>query len=198
MTLNGPTTGTLNGSPIVSGDGVDDIGRASAPAQIPQSKRFSVAVSVASASKRDNRFLFGADNGTVEFQVGDADFFDGSLGEPLFQLTDANGNAITVEPATDIFTQTPKLLIITKDGDAAQDVQMYIQDMETPVSRTTVDDTGFSSADYSQPFDMGFFGRIERGGAAKQLETTVGRFEFYSDALDEQERKNVKNRANII
>jgi hypothetical protein len=70
--------------------------------------------------------------------------------------------------------------------------------METPVSRTTVDDRGFSSTDYSQPLDMGFFGRISNGSPDRLMELTVGRFEFYSDALDEQERQNVKKRAKII
>jgi hypothetical protein len=198
MTTSGVTTGTVNGSPVGIGDGVDDQGLASGPETLPATGDLSVAVTVADGSQsstgnitrvsRNNRGRFGL-----------VAFGSSSPQGLRFILSDKRGNGINVETSTGHIDGSPQLLLVTKSGDDAADIDLFVDDMETAKSQTVNVNGGFTTADYLPSIDMGFFCRNTGfTGTTGFLDFKAGRFQFFDAALTEQERKSVKNRAKIL
>jgi hypothetical protein len=198
MTVSGLTAGAQGGTDTVVSDGVDDFGLSDGPQDIAQTTQFTIAFAFQSSDLTDNTAFLAVDDGSNgRMFCFDFDNQDGSLGELAF-FVEASGNRLTVETTGVIVDGSAHLVVIRKLKDSGSNpVEIYVDDMSTPVPTVKQADQGFSSSDYAPTIDMGFFCR-NKGTQSFHKAFSAGRFEFYSDALSAQQRKNLKARADLV
>jgi hypothetical protein len=198
--LNGPQNAVLDGSESVKSgksDGVDDFGITSTnspsnPSDLPENESFGVAFTFQSQDKTNKSAWFGCESQTsdVFFRVIDVDALDGSNGELLFNLNDGT-DSLNVETTDSFADGQVHLVCINKKSNNPSDVNIYVDDMTTPVS---VNASGqFDNTSYSLNRDMTFFAN-NRTSVDQFKSFFAGLFEFNEDIYDSVDRQNLKTR----
>jgi hypothetical protein len=196
MSINGVSASTLNGDRAASSDGVDDLGLADGPQVVAENPQFALSFVYRGTDSQDfTDWLFSEDSQSL-LGLNDTDAFDNSTGELLFDMRDSNGNRISVESSPAITDGNIHLIVINCDStQGASGVDVYIDDMDSPVSDTHINDSGFKASQYSNSVPMGFFCRNVGGSkkAFKSYETSF--IEFNGGLYSQQDRLNLKQRA---
>jgi hypothetical protein len=200
MTISGASVGTINGAKAASSDGVDDVGRADGPQDLPKQSTFGVAFTISDSPAGSLESLTGCvgANSDSVFSISDADKADGSSGEVRLFLRDGANRVLNVEasdPADRVFDNDTHFVVINKSGSS---VNFYIDDMIQAAPDIVHKSTGFSPASYSISTDMGFFGLNSSNSTHtfiehKTVKTTF--IEFNEDTYSEQERLDAVKRA---
>jgi len=189
-----------NGEGSVFGDGTDDYGLANGPEQLPQSESFGVAFTFQTdGGLQSSKSYFGAleDVGTTE-----ADHFWFATGifgptgdvEVLLQSENANRQSLYVYTDNAFNDGIPKACVINKSGNSAADIDIYITDMSTPVSKSVARDEGFTPGNYDNPADVGFFSRNILGAIDQNISAHMGIIEFNGEPYSQAERDNFVSR----
>jgi hypothetical protein len=191
MSINGVSASTLNGDRTASSDGVDDFGLADGPQDLPENETFGIAL-VVQGTDRSNTSFFEIS----EFGVIDANAFDSSNGEILFQVDDSNNNFLSVESDEVVLDSQLHLIVINKLSNSGNDaVNMYIDSMASPSSSTVQRDQGFDNENYNATDSMGFFSRNDSGSASKHKALDLPFIEFNERPYSKQDRLGLKQRA---
>jgi hypothetical protein len=198
MSTSGLSTGTVNGSPVAVGDGVDDEGLASGPETLPTTGNLSIAVTVSGGSQSSPGNIVRADtDASARFGMFTVD--SSSPQRLSFIVQDKNLDTTQVETSTGQIDGSAQLLLVTKSGDNPADIDLFVDDMETPKPQNIIKNGGYQNAEYVPGVDMGFFCRnTDFTGTTDFLDFQAGRFQFFDSALSETERKNVKARTLIV
>jgi hypothetical protein len=198
MSVSGLSQKTRNGEEVVSSDGVDDIGKADGPQDIPRSETYAVALTMNSNDTTDRRSVFGVTDGNDFFRLGDSDFFDDTTGELVLALRDGNNNQLVLETQSKFLDGGSHLIVWNKRGNKPQDVKLYVDSMTTPVTLATREDQGFDNTTYAPTDSLGFFAENFNQTDSRFKAVDIGFVEFYSKPLSEKERIGAKRRAQII
>jgi hypothetical protein len=194
MSINGVSASTLNGSRTASSDGVDDVGLADGPQDLPENETFGVAMVVAGTDKTDGSVFSGVISSNVVFNLNDTDFDDSSNGEPFLGLEDATNRQLFIESTVDVMDSTAHLFVINKLANSGTGaVEIFVDDMSADTA-TVVRDQGFSHTDYSASKDMVFFAaNIESVDNHKAFDTPF--IEFNEEPYSQQDRLDLLRRA---
>jgi hypothetical protein len=200
LNVNGVDKETLSSisTPAGGSDGVDDfaLSQTAAPANIPQTSKFSVALLFKSSDKSLSRWLGVVESGGIFFEIIDDDFFDGSNGEIGIKIRDNNSNLINVESDVSVVDSQPHLVVFNVDTtQGASGVDIYVDDMQTgdDVSTTINKDTGFDNSNYSASSELAVFARNENGTVDSHKDVTFGLVEFNRGLYTESERLDLKS-----
>jgi hypothetical protein len=198
MSTTGVTTGTVNGSPVAVGDGVDDTGVADGPEDLPKTGDYTIAVTVSGGTQSSpgnitrvdsarGRFGILTQRSTSPQQVGTI-------------VAGKNNEILQTRTTAGQLDGSPHLIVVTKSGDNAQDFSIFVDDMVSPKPQTIVKNQNYQTSNYvGQTIQMGFFCRnTDFTNTDGLLDFQAGRFQFFDAALSEQERKNVKARSQIV
>jgi hypothetical protein len=191
MSITGLAQSTFpDGDTSVFGDGVDDHGLAPAPNvfnQLTFGFAFTVNVQTASSSKA----YLSADDGTTSYQITTD---TGSQVRPFLQ--DDNGNRLSVVSPS-LTTNITHAVIINKSDDTPSGIDIYVDDMSTPVSTTTRDNSGYDSANASNSsVDMGFYARNLGGGSVDlNIDAEMGTIEFANSPYNQSQRDGFVSRS---
>jgi len=197
MSVSGLSASTFgSGDDSVTSDGTDDVGTANGPEDLPSNQSFGLAFTFSSTDETDNTLWLGCrdSSGTPAFQIGDFDADDNSNGELYATFVDDNGNSLKVETNSSYTDGNVHLVVINKSGNNAADIDIYVDDMSTPVATTTRDDKAFDHSNYNIAADMEFHARNDDGTTDNHKALDSGLFEFNSDTYSQSERNNLKNR----
>jgi hypothetical protein len=200
MTINGLSVGTLNSSRSASSDGVDDVGLADNPQNLPQNETFGVSMVVQSSDNSSpTPKIIGTEDGSV-FSLANDDFFDNSTGELLFNLVDDTGNDMRVETATSatkVFDGDVHLVCINKTGNDPSngDISFYVDDMSSETNQTVHRDNSFSHTSFSSTSNMGFFADNRSSNVESFVDLDMSFIEFNSDPYSKQDRLELTQRA---
>jgi hypothetical protein len=195
MSITGVSASTLNGDRSASADGVDDVGLADGPQDLPENETFGVAMVFNDSSKANSSSFFSVnDNGAV-FEVLDSNFRDSSLGELFVTLLDNNGNIISVETTKQFINGQTNIMVLEKLNNTASGISIYINDMSSPVSTVNHVSQNFDHNNYSVNLDMGFFARSANSGVDRFNETDISFIEFNEQPYSQQDRLELKQRA---
>jgi hypothetical protein len=200
MSINGVSASTLNGDRSASSDGVDDVGFADGPQDLPENETFGVALVINSSDQTDATAVIDSkDPSDDQFSIADNDFFDGSTGELIFRLRES-GNPLVVETDSVVYDGDTHLICINKNGDDATQINIYVDDMTTATSVSVQNNFDFNSANYVNSAEMGFFANNNLASGAieghKDLDATF--FEFNSQPYSQQVRLDLKQRVSAI
>lgn len=197
MSMTGdPQSVALGGGDGVEGDGTDDTG--SAPTQdLPTNETWGVAFTFSLASISSLSAFWGvSDGGAGSNRFTLFSGSTGTAGDIELDLRDANDINGMIRKRTDntYDDATPRAVVINKSGNSATDVDFYVSDMTTPTATTTVDDSGFSHADYSQATELQYLARNPGSGASEFTPVTFGIIEFNSEPYTQSERESFVER----
>lgn len=192
MSVNGMSASTFdNGEDSVSGDGSDDYGLADGPQNILQNKSCGVAFTFARTSTGGS--YFGSDIASASgprfwvYDPQDAGGFD-------VHFADDNENNISVVTDGSFNDGNIHAVVINKTGNSASDIEIYVDDMSSPVPISTNSDQSFDHNSYSNSDDCAFFANNEAGTIEKYMEMEAGIFEFNTDAYSQSERDGFVDR----
>jgi len=198
MTVSGLTSSTFAGGlSSVASDGVDDFGTADGPQDLPQNETFGLGFTLQGTDKTDGSDWMFLKDGNNRFNISDSDFFDGSVGEILFQVSDSNNNRLRVETNTDVMDGSAHTIIINKNGNDASDIDIYIDDMTTPVTTNIRNNMAFNHTNYSPTLELGFFARNGDGTITNHKSFDTNIWEFNSAPYNLTQRSDFKTRAGI-
>jgi len=198
MSVSGLNSSTFNnGDPSVFSPGSGQFGLANGPQNLPEKQTFGVGFTVEGTDNTGPTRWFGSRDSGGQFVVNDSDFFDGSNGELLVQFTDANNNNLTVETNQQIMDGVRHTVIINKNGNSANDIDIYFDDMTTPVSFVIRANDAFDHTNYLNNQDMAFFAlnNIGNNTGFKSYDTNV--FEFNEQPYTQSERGTFKSEFGI-
>jgi hypothetical protein len=198
MSVSGLSQKTRNGEEIVNSDGIDDIGKADGPQDIPRSETYAVALTISTNDATDQTSVFGVTDGNNFFRMNDSDFFDRTTGELVLALRDSNKNQLALETQSKFFDGNSHVIVWNKRGNTSQDVNLYVDDMTAPVTLATREDQGFDHTAYNPTDSLGFFAENFNQNNSRFKEIDIGFIEFYSEPLSVKERIDAKRRAQII
>lgn len=198
MSVNGMTSSTFaNGDDSVEGDGVDDHGLATGPETLPENQTLGVAMTIQYQNADVPGFeYFGgvsdADAGNGRWGVrGDNNGPDGCI---AFFAQDNASNQIQVYTDNAYGDGSPRAVVINKHGDTAADIDIFVDDMTTPVSVSVASDSGFDHTNYANTRDFGFYTRNNDGTIQSEIPFHAGIWEFSTEAYTEAEREDFVSR----
>jgi hypothetical protein len=207
MLMNGPQNTILDGSDSAQGassDGVDDFAVASRststqsnPADLPEKKTFGIALTFQTTDASDLTSYFATLSATnSRFSLSDTDFFSGETGNLVFTVQDTDGNSFDVEtdPSISFADGNVHICVINKNGNSASDINIYVDDLTTPVSTTIQRAQGFDPTRYDNPGELVFFARDNQGTIERFKQFSAGLFEFSTEPYSQIERNNLKSR----
>lgn len=187
MTVNGLSSSTFaDGSNAVSGYGSDS-GTANGPESIAELEKWGIALTAQISNISDADHHFGSIDGNANIRLYYVDFF-APLGQPVVQLRDDNNNRLTVSSDTAIDDGTKKTVVINKTSNNATDIDIYIDDMTSAVSKTVHENESYNNTNVSLDTDMGFFCQNVDGSISAQSQSKSSIFEFNTDPYSETER----------
>jgi hypothetical protein len=197
LSVNGPTTGQINGQIASSSDGVDDIAKTTSPgpAQLPTATTFGVAFSVKGTDTTDITSWFGAVSGSAVFQLISDSGETGKKGAPLLFLRDDTGQTVERGIGFNLMDGNAHFVVINKTGSGAGSVDMYVDTVSSPEPATASVNQGFDPTSYTAPGQFGVHARADgtAGGSFKSFRSTL--FEFNSEPYTKKDRKELKKRA---
>jgi hypothetical protein len=195
MSINGVSASTLNGDRAASSDGVDDFTVADGPQNLPENETFGVAMVFNSTDDSTPTAWFGAEDRSdaTFFRFLDSAIINSGSGELLVTLNDGR-NAINVETTTKIADGATHLICVNKTSDAITDIDIYVDDMQTPVNvdRTS---SGFDHTAYTISSEMGFFARKKQARIGLHKTLDLPFIEFNEQPYSQQDRLDLKQRA---
>jgi len=195
MTVSGLVSDSFsNGEASVFGDGTDDYGLASKPIDLPENETFGVAFTFSTIEGSDLSTWFQGSDENSSFGVRDSDFEDSSTGELFITMSDDNGNFLSVETNSSYTDGNIHAVVINKTGNSAADIDVFVDDMDTPVSTTTIEDDPFDHTNYDNAEDLGFFARNDTDGQVRFKSYDAGIFEFNSSPYSQSERDRFVSR----
>jgi hypothetical protein len=203
LSVTGVAATTLgpNGDRAGSSDGIDDFAKSTAtggdgPESLPELAQFGLAFVYRSSSTGDNETYFGSENGSTPsfLRVIDSDGGDGSLGEIAFNMRDETGSELAIETDAKFASGNVNLVVFNKRGNQAADLEIYINDMSSPVASTVLA-SGFNNLDYSNISPLSFFARNRASGIRFHKDLDASFFEFNEQPYSQRERLELLNRA---
>jgi hypothetical protein len=202
MSINGVSASTLNGDRSASADGVDDFAESTAPVgdgpeATPSSLEFGFAIVFRGTQESDFPFLFGnLESGATAFNLSDDTSVNNSNADLGIRVRDDNGNGLVVRPKNPFLDGNAHLLVYNKTGnDAATDIQVFIDDMQTPQSLNVASNSSFLPADYAPSVTFRTFDLKSPGSSNKHKDVDISLLEFNSDPYSQQDRLDLKQRA---
>jgi len=198
MTVTGLTQDTFStGDTSVFADQTDSGTAGDGPETIPSNQQWSVFATVQYNAVDVSEFdsWFSAESSTsAEFKLRVSEDAQGNHGF-LIDAVDDNGGDAFFRVRTDeggFGDGNPHLCVITVDGgsNASDDVEIYVDDMITPVSTVVEFDTGFDHTNYNMDSSLSFF---SDGGSA-HVRGHSGTFGFADGFLSQTERESIKSR----
>jgi hypothetical protein len=199
MSINGVSANTLNSSRSASSDGVDDVGLADGPQDLPQNATFGIAMVIRSSDLSDNSHIFGArgSNGSF-FRLFSNDSIASTNEFPVLGLRpDSSRSELRAVPNTKVIDGSTHLFVINKNGADITDTAFFIDDMQTPTG-ATIPRNGVSDPNsYANTADMGFFALNDddNGSITNHKSLDLPFIEFNEQPYSQQERLNLKQRA---
>ena len=177
---------------LVSGDGNDDHGLASGPETLPTNETHGVAFTFGTTVSSVS-FAWGmedADNTRFQLRVQD----DGAI-----RITYDDGtNGLEVATDTAFNDGTVRACVINKSGNAAADIDIYVGDMSTAVTTSTLDDAAFDHTQYSPASQMGYWARNNEGTPDLNIDADQGVFEFNSEPYSQSDREGFVSRRSEV
>ena len=192
MTVSGLSTSTFsNNEDSVAADGDSDYGLASGPETLAGDETFGLAFTVEYDNVDSFRRIMGMEDGDNRFNV----WFGGDTDNDIaLELQDDNGDDLTRQ-TDEGYGGEVRAVIINKSGDDPSDVQIFVDDMENPVSMSTRSDGGFDHNEYAGNIDFGFFARHGGGGSMEvHVDAEAGVFEFNREPYSQSERESFVDR----
>jgi hypothetical protein len=198
MSINGVSASTLNGDRAASSDGVDDVGLADGPQDLPENETFGVAMVINSPDPRDLTNVLGSNdgaNGFPSFQFSDSNANDNSTGELRVVVKDSNNNTLNVETAGKIYDGQTRLIAINKTANTASGISIYVGDMTTQAAVNVNTAQSFDHTNYSNSTQMAFFAINLSGSQAGFKALDLPFIEFNEQPYSQQDRLDLKQRA---
>jgi hypothetical protein len=189
MTVNGLTASTFsNGEDSVQGDGVNDHG-SFAPTELAALETFAIAFTVQFTSGGGN--FYGTQT-SANLHIHRVATLSGGAFRHILRDNDSNG-LLDVRTTAAFDDGSPHAVIINKSGDAAADIDIFVDDMATAqsVSRT---DNGFNHANYTRQFDPFLFANNNGGSVSVAQAAQIGAWEMSTEPLTQSERQNFVSR----
>lgn len=178
MMVTGLSASTFsNGEESVAGDGTSDSGTADGPQNLSGQESFGLALTVETTQSDAE---MGVEDGNSHFTILH------SGGIPRFQMRDSDGNAGRISSAS-IDDGGVHSIIINKVGDNPDDWEIFIDDMETDVASTALDQ-GFDNTKCSISEEYGFWANNKDGSLSDNWDADFGVFEFKSSSYTQAER----------
>ena len=175
----------------VSGDGIDDFGESDTMGDFGSNMLSDWAISIPIQTTDDASVPFGlndqSNNMVLYGVVGDLfDVYDtGVLG---LRVRGADSNQYRVHTNEAYNDGNPHHWIINKTGNSDGDLEMYVDDMETAESMTTVTSGTLTEAEnFTDP--MSYFRR--GGNEDNHFEGALGDVRWFNDSLDQSDRQAV-------
>jgi hypothetical protein len=198
MSINGVSASALNGARAASSDGVDDFGVAGSatngPHRLPNEathgfaftflRTSTAAKDLFGSSGRDSIFLVRDRDGNGQIQVSYRDSGGGN-----FKAVDAK----TTKSFSD--GQLHLCCINKQSENDANDIFIYIDDMQTPKQTTTVFNKNFQTSDYISDEPLAFFAFTDEGNLNDFHNFSSTFFEFNEQPYSQQDRLELKQRA---
>jgi len=195
MSISGdPQSVSLSDGSGVEGDGTDDYGSA-AVADIATNQTLGLAFTVSLSSISNFSAFYGvSDDSNPTNRIAALSGLYGSAGsiEPIF--VDANDNRIEVYTTNQYDDGNIHSVIINKSGNTASDIDIYVDDMTTPVSTSTQSDGAFDHTNFNQSRNVGFWSRNNGGSISGYIPATFGVLEFKSEPYTESDRTGFVDR----
>jgi hypothetical protein len=193
MSVSGLSPSTLSGAASVSGDGVDDVGRAQIKNDL-FSKQFGIAF-VGEWVARDLARFIGVRDPPGGFEVRQDDSTGTQIGNVSLFMEDDTGQNARVATQNDISGQI-RTVIINKLSDSfgSGGVEIYIDDMTT--AETLSGGGSVDSSNITVSAELGLFANSTGPGSISgpvDLDATI--FEINSQPYTESERQGFKSRA---
>lgn len=191
MSVNGMFSSTFsNGEDSVFGDGTDDIGLATGPEQLATNQTWGIALTINYVAENGFQDFTGVRSGNGQDVLAIFEDGNGVSGNIGAYLQDGNGNTLQVHTSSD-YSGSLHTIVINKNGNSTADIDFYVDDMSSPVSKTTETDQAYDHTTVSMDYDMGFFSRNNQGTAEFPSEGDVGIFEFNSQPYSQTEREEL-------
>jgi len=189
-----------NGETSVTADGIDDYGLIPGISDIPRRvKEFGIAFTIQYDDSNVGTFdeyVFGVDDGGINI-----------FGVPLGTDTGgvislslrSDGDLLSIDTQNKYGDNNPHAVVINKTGNTASDIDIYVDDMSTPVPDVDADDQGFNPSNYDDPgLDTTVFCRNKGGNKTAFSDIDIGVLEFNSGAYTQDERDSfVKRRPEV-
>lgn len=191
MSITGLSSSTFsNDEDSVYGD--EDYGRADGPQKLPKNEQFTVAFTTEYPNQAGDVYWGGSQDGVNDIQIRtDAEGPDGNIG---FVLTDDYINRLRVHTDS-AYGGDERAVVIVKSGNSTSDIDIYVDDMDTPVAKSVVNDQAFDPGIYSNSEDFVFWDWTNGGKFQYQnIEADVGVFEFANEAYDQAQREGFVSR----
>lgn len=192
MTVNGLTASTFaNGETSVSGDGNSDHGLADGPESLGGLQEFGIAFTIQFSAPSPDSRLGGsiASGGRINIKTNT----NGPQGGIELSLSDGTN-------FLDVFTDnayddgTARAVVINKTGNTGSDIDVYVDDMTTPVPTTAATDDGFNPSNYTNERDFGFYALNNDGTIEFNTDFNAGVFEFWDSPPNQSEREGFVSR----
>lgn len=196
MSLTGdPQNATIGGESGAESDGVDDYGQANGPEDIGQNETLGIAFTFLSSAIDDQDTYLGGGDGQSSLRVYTSDFDGGAVGNIRFGLIDESDNRIARETGTTTYDDgSAHAVVITKTGNTASDINVYVDDMANAADSNTLDDEAFDHTNYDNTADMAVWARNNNGTIDGYSPLTLGVVEFWGSAPTQSEREEFLSR----
>ena len=187
MSVSGLSASTFNnGEDSVSADGSDH-GLADVSDFFSQ-ETFGIALTIEYTDEEFEDFLSVRDGS--RFSLGTNENRS-PVGQLQWIIRDANDNDIGIRTDTSFSDGTVRPVILNKNGNSADDLSIFVGDMETEQSVSIeVDDSGFDHQDVNIIEELAFYARNDNGTITSNSTADMGAIEFNSEPLTESERKS--------
>lgn len=192
--IGDPQSVSLNGAKGVKGDGSDDYGTTSpTPGRLARDERWGIAFTFLLPSISSQKAFFGVSDFTGpnnRFAL-----FSGASGTPgdiEIDMSDTSGGRLTKRTDSTYDDSTSRAVVINKDGNSASDINIYVGDMSSAASMTTVSDESFNNLDFFNDRDMVYYSWRNGSSVVTDdiMPVTYGVIEFWNSPLTQSEREN--------
>jgi len=186
MSVTGLSKTTLNGSDVVTADGQDDHGVADI-LDLGGQQTWGFAMTFATSVSGDDfpRIIGISDtsfDNSCQIVIRDT-------GVISFEWR-INNNRIRVTSSDAVNDGELKSIIINKNGDGADDIEVYVEDMTTDQSNIGLDDN-LDSSNWPLDDSYGIYARrLTDGTVDNNIAGDAGVFEFANEPLSESERED--------
>ena len=187
MSVSGLSTSTFdNGEDSVSADGSSH-GLANISEFFSQ-QTFGIAFTIATTDDGFEDYMSVHDGSRFNFGTNEN---RDPVGNLYWNMVDENSNLIGIYTDENFSDGSVRPVVINKNGDSANDMSMFVGDMETEQSVIIDgDDSGFDHQDVNITEELAFFARNEDGTIRSNSTADMGAIEFNSSPLDESQRQS--------
>jgi hypothetical protein len=174
------------------GDGSDDYGQ-SGSQSIGTNQTFGVAFTFRLPSAQSATYA-GLYGNALANRIIIYSGVSGQNGDIQFDISDTNENLLRVYTDATYADDTAHLCVINKGSNDANDIDIYVDDMSTPVSKTVSFNDAFDHTAFNPPVDMAFWARNKDGTIDEHMNITYGVWEFNSEPYTQSERDGLLSR----